>query len=128
MKKFILILAAILLFSPAFSQKNRPEITATDYRQLSKDQQIGGIILLVAGVSTLAIASQGDIQLDDLPTVVILGGLATVGGTALLIASGNNKRKSRVLSADLSFKKPFFETVTYSKSKPIPSISLKVRF
>lgn len=128
MKKFILILAAILLFSPAFSQKNRPEMTATDYLQLSKDQQIGGIILLVAGVSTLAIASQGDIPLDDLPTVVILGGLATVGGTALLIASGNNKRKSRVLSADLSFKKPFFETVTYAKSKPIPSISLKVRF
>lgn len=128
MKNFILILSALLLFSPGFSQEMRSKMTVTDYRQLSKEQKVIGIILLGAGVTTLAIASQGDISFDDLPTVVILGGLATVGGTTLLIASGNNKRKSQTLSAGLNVKKPFFGNVNYAKSKPIPSISLKVRF
>lgn len=128
MRKFMLVLAAIFLFSPGFSQENRPEMTATDYLQLSKEQKVLGIILLATGVTTLAIASQGDISFEDLPTVIILGSLATVGGTIVLISSGNNKRKSRTLSASLGVKKPFPEGVTYSKSKSIPSISFNVKF
>ncbi len=128
MKKFALILASFFIFSSGFSQEISSEKTAADYRQMSKSQRIGGIILLAAGVTTLTIAAQGDISFDDLPTVLILGGLATVGGTTLLIASGKNEKKSRALSAHLSFKKPFLEDLAYEKQEPIPSISLKLKF
>jgi hypothetical protein len=128
MKIFLPILFFLLSFSHAFSQELLPEKTAEDYRQMSKSQRIGGIILLAAGVTTLAIASQGDISFDDLPTVLILGGLATVGGTTLLITSGKNDKKSRALTANLGFKKPIFEEMVASKPKPIPTVSLRVKF
>lgn len=128
MKNFLPILFFLLSFSHAFSQELPPEKTAEDYRKMSKSQRIGGIIFLAAGVTTLAIASQGDISFDDLPTVLILGGLATVGGTTLLIASGKNEKKSRALTANLSFKKPVFEEMLSSKPHPIPTVSLRAKF
>lgn len=128
MKNFTLFICCLLCFSNSFSQELLPEKTAEDYRQMSKSQRIGGIILLAAGVTTLAIASQGDFSFDDLPTFLILGGLATVGGTTLLIASGKNEKKSRALTANLGFKKPIFDEMFASKPKPIPTVSLRVKF
>lgn len=128
MKHFLQILFFLLSFTHAFSQELPPEKTAKDYLQMSKSQRIGGIILLTAGVTTLAIASQGDISFDDLPIVLILGVLATVGGTTLLIGSGKNEKKSRTLTANLGFKKPIFEEMSAAKLKPIPTVSLRVKF
>lgn len=128
MKHFILTLYSFFIFSSGFSQDINSAKTSEDYRQMSKSQRIGGIILLAAGVTTLTIAAQGDISFDDLPTVLILGGLATVGGTTLLIASGKNEKKSRALSAHLSFKKQLLDGINYTKPNPIPTISLKAKF
>lgn len=128
MKHYILTLASFFILSPVICQEINSAKTAADYQQMSKSQRIGGIILLAAGVTTLTIAAQGDISLDYLPVVVILGGLATVGGTTLLIASGKNENKSRVLSAHLSFKKQFRDGINYANPNPIPTISLKAKF
>lgn len=128
MKHLILTLASFFILSSVFSQEVSPEMTSSDYRQMSKNQRIGGIILLAAGVTTLTIAAQGNISFDGLPTVLILGGLATVGGTTLLIASGKNEKKSRGLSAHLSFKKQLHDGSNYAKTHPIPTFSLKAKF
>jgi len=128
MKHFILTLASFFIFSFGFSQEINSAKTAEDYRQMSKSQRIGGIILLAAGVTSLTIAAQGDISFDYLPIVGILGGLATVGGTTLLIASGKNENKSRALSAHLNFEKQFLEGINYANPTPIPTISLKAKF
>lgn len=127
MKNLIFFLVSFYSITNGFSQEINPEKRASEYRKMSKSQQISGIIFLAGGLTTLAFAAEGDISLDALPAVIILGSVATIGGTGLLIASGKNGEKSRNLGLSLSFKQPTFETVQNVKSTPFPSISLKLK-
>jgi len=101
MKKIIIYFLMLVLPVISFCQKTNDSVpfVKTDYLAKSKSQKTAAFILLGIGVTTLTIAAVGNLDLDLLGTVVIVGGVATVASIPLFIASGKNKRKAMKASA-----------------------------
>ena len=122
----------LMLALPAtsFCQKTNDSVPVvkTDYLAKSKSQKTAAFILLGIGVTTLTIAAVGDLDLDILGTVVIVGGAATIASIPLFIASGKNKRKAMKANTSIkmetvpSFQKQFFKQNSY------PAFSLSLTF
>ena len=78
------------------------------------------------GVTTLTIAAVGDLDLDALGAVVVVGGVATVASIPLFIASGKNKRKAMKTSALMKMEKAtIFERQSFVQSS-YPALAFKI--
>ena len=82
---------------PVFVKKTNDSVLAvkTDYLVKSKSQKTAAFILLGIGAATLTIAAVGDLDLDALGPVVVVGGVATIASIPLFIVSGKNKMESK---------------------------------
>lgn len=107
MKKLIICLLLVTFNATSFCQETNPlPLTHEDYLRKSKNQKLIGWILLGAGATTLIAVSGGNTDFSTLGTLVIGGGLATLGSIPFFIASGKNKRKANLMLKNETFLRP----------------------
>ena len=114
----------------SFCQKKNDSVPVvkTDYLAKSKSQKTAAFILLGIGVTTLTIAAVGDLDLDILGTVVIVGGAATIASIPLFIASGKNKRRAMKASASIKIETvPLIQKQSYIQNS-YPAFSVSFSF
>ena len=114
----------------SFCQKTNDSVPVvkTDYLTKSKSQKTAAFILLGIGVTTLTIAAVGDLDLDVLGTVVIVGGVATIASIPLFIASGKNKRKAMKATAFINMKTvPLLQKQSFIQNS-YPAFSVNIIF
>jgi len=128
MKINISIIFLLVISIASFSQQKTtsPTLTKQDYLKKSKSQKTAGWILLGGGAALLTYAATGDISLDGLSTIVVLGGVATLASIPFLISSAKNKKKAS--AATVLFK---METAPQLRkygftNRSVPSLSLKI--
>ena len=126
MKKILLFIMLLIMSVAAFSQETKPSPTLTkqEYIQKSKNQKTTAFILLGVGATAIAIAAPGNVSLDLLPVLVIVGGVAAIVSIPLFIASARNKRKGM----SLSFKNvpaPQIQKRSFVY-QTVPSLTLKI--
>ena len=130
MKKIIVYFLMLVLPVISFCQKTNDSVpfVKTDYLAKSKSQKTAAFILLGIGVTTLTIAAVGNLDLDLLGTVVIVGGVATVASIPLFIASGKNKRKAMKASAFIKMETvPLIQKQSYIQSS-YPAFTVNLIF
>lgn len=128
MKKIMIYFLMFAFPSTSFCQKSNDSVPVvkTDYLAKSKSQKTAAFILLGIGVTTLTIAAVGDLDLDALGAVVVVGGVATVASIPLFIASGKNKRKAMKTSALMKMEKAtIFERQSFVQSS-YPALAFKI--
>jgi len=114
----------------SFCQKKNDSVPVvkTDYLAKSKSQKTAAFILLGIGVTTLTIAAVGDLDLDALGAVVVVGGVATIASIPLFIASGKNKRKAMNASAFIKMETvPLLQKQSYMQNS-YPALSVNIIF
>jgi len=114
----------------SFCQKTNDSVPVvkTDYLTKSKSQKTAAFILLGIGVTTLTIAAVGDLDLDVLGTVVIVGGVATIASIPLFIASGKNKRRAMKASAFIKMETvPLIQKQSFIQNS-YPAFSVRFSF
>jgi hypothetical protein len=112
----------------SFCQKTNDTIPVVkkDYLAKSKSQKTAAFILLGIGVTTLTIAAVGDLDLDALGAVVVVGGVTTIASIPLFIASGKNKRRAMKASAFIKMEKAtIIERQSFVQSS-YPAITFKI--
>ena len=127
MKKIMVYFLLLALPVTSFCQKTNDSVSVvkTDYLAKSKSQKTAAFILLGIGVTTLAIAAVGDLDLDALGAVVVVGGVATIASIPLFIASGKNKRKANNFTGNIKMENaPFFQNRSFVQ-KSFPAFSVK---
>ena len=122
----------LMLALPAtsFCQKTNDSVPVvkTDYLAKSKSQKTAAFILLGIGVTTLTIAAVGDLDLDILGTVVIVGGVATIASIPLFIASGKNKRKAMKATTSIKMESiPLHQAQSFIQNS-YPAFSVNIVF
>ena len=130
MKKIIVYSLMLVLPVISFCQKTNDSvpIVKTDYLAKSKSQKTAAFILLGIGVTTLTIAAVGDLDLDVLGTVVIVGGVATIASIPLFIASGKNKRRAMKASAFIKMETvPLIQKQSFIQNS-YPAFSVRFSF
>ena len=130
MKKTIVYFLMLVLPVTSFCQKANDSVPVvkTDYLAKSKSQKTAAFILLGIGVTTLTIAAVGDLDLDILGTVVIVGGAATIASIPLFIASGKNKRRAMKASASIKIETvPLIQKQSYIQNS-YPAFSVSFSF
>jgi len=130
MKKTIVYFLMLVLPVISFCQKTNDSVPVvkTDYLAKSKSQKTAAFILLGIGVTTLTIAAVGDLDLDILGTVVIVGGAATIASIPLFIASGKNKRRAMKASASIKIETvPLIQKQSYIQNS-YPAFSVSFSF
>ena len=130
MKKIIAYFLMLVLPVISFCQKKNDSVPVvkTDYLAKSKSQKTAAFILLGIGVTTLTIAAVGDLDLDVLGTVVIVGGVATIASIPLFIASGKNKRRAMKASAFIKMETvPLLQKQSYMQNS-YPALSVNIIF
>ena len=130
MKKIIVYFLMLVLPVISFCQKTSDSVPVvkTDYLAKSKSQKTAAFILLGIGVTTLTIAAVGDLDLDILGTVVIVGGAATIASIPLFIASGKNKRRAMKASASIKMETvPLIQKQSYIQNS-YPAFSVSFSF
>ncbi|MDQ6755796.1 MAG: hypothetical protein M3004_02565 [Bacteroidota bacterium] len=98
-------------------------LTHEEYLTKSKNQKLFGFIFLGAGVTTLAIISAGNTDLNAVGPLAIVGGAAALGSIPLFIAAGKNKRKAELVVKN---EKVFFNPVVISKEHFI-ALGVKIK-
>ena len=128
MKKIILITAMLILSATSFCQQTSlsPTLNRAEYFTKSKTQKIIGFVLLGAGITTLAVASTGNIDFNTLGALVVAGGAATLGSIPLFIASARNKKKAMAISTVLHFEKIQSIAKLATRLQLFPVISVKI--
>ena len=128
MKKIIAYFLMLALPVISFCQKTNDSVPVvkTDYLAKSKSQKTGAFILLGIGITTLTIAAAGDLDLDVLGTVVIIGGIATIASIPLFIAAGKNKRRAMKASAFIKMEKPTIVEMQSLVQGSYPAIAFKI--
>jgi hypothetical protein len=130
MKKIIFYLIVFILPATSFCQKTTDSVPVvkTDYLAKSKSQKTAAFILLGIGATTLTIAAVGDLDLDVLGAVVVVGGAATIASIPLFLASGKNKRKARNMTTNIKMEKStIFEKQSFvQRSYPALSFNIKL--
>ena len=101
-------------------------VVKTDYLAKSKSQKTAAFILLGIGITTLTIAAVGDLDLDVLGTVVIVGGVATIASIPLFIASRKNKRRAMKASAFIKMEKATIVEMQSFVQGSYPAIAFKI--
>ena len=130
MKKIMVYFLLLALPVTSFCQKTNDSVPVvkTDYLAKSKSQKTAAFILLGIGVTTLTIAAVGDLDLDILGTVVIVGGAATIASIPLFIASGKNKRRAMKTSASIKMETvPLIQKQSYIQNS-YPAFSVSFSF
>ena len=128
MKKIMIYFLMLALPAISFCQKTHDTIPVvkTDYLAKSKSQKTAAFILLGIGVTTLTIAAVGDLDLDALGAVVVVGGVTTIASIPLFIASGKNKRRAKKASAFIKMEKAtIIERQSFVQSS-YPAIAFKI--
>ena len=125
MKKTIICAMLLVLATVSFSQQTNPKqpLTREDYLKKSKSQKITAFVLLGAGVTTLAIISQGNTSFAVLGTFAPEVILSTLGSIPLFIASARNKRKAQ--AATVYFKLEKQDVRQFSGNSTYPSVAIK---
>ena len=130
MKKIMVYFLMLVLPVISFCQKSNDSVPVvkTDYLAKSKSQKTAAFILLGIGVTTLTIAAVGDLDLDALGTVVVVGGVATIASIPLFIASGKNKRRAMKASAFIKMETvPLIQKQSYIQNS-YPAFSVNFSF
>lgn len=91
---FTLLLSSFIYAQEIIEVPNNP--TPQDYLKKSKTQRTAGLICLGITGAIIGIAAPGNVSLDALPALVVLGLAAGVSSITLFIASGKNKRKANL--------------------------------
>jgi|SRR6187402_2996343 len=128
MKKIIAYFLMLVLPVISFCQKKNDSVPVvkTDYLAKSKSQKTAAFILLGIGVTTLTIAAVGDLDLDALGAVVVVGGVATIASIPLFIASGKNKKRAINMTTDIKMEKAtIIERQSFVQSS-YPAIAFKI--
>jgi hypothetical protein len=100
--KHALTVFLILLCCTAYSQDTRPAKhpkTKEGYLSKSREQRMGGFILLGAGIIGIAAVAPGNAGFGTTGSVALLSTAAILGSVPLFLAARRNKRKSRKMSA-----------------------------
>jgi hypothetical protein len=128
MKKIMVYFLLLALPVTSFCQKENDSVPVvkTDYLAKSKSQKTAAFILLGIGVTTLTIAAVGDLDLDALGTVVVVGGAATIASIPLFMASGKNKRRAMKASAFIEMKKATIIERQAFVQTSYPAIAFKI--
>jgi len=128
MKKIIAYFLMLVLPVISFCQNTNDSVPVvkTDYLAKSKSQKTAAFILLGIGITTLTIAAVGDLDLDVLGTVVIVGGVATIASIPLFIASRKNKRRAMNASAFIKMEKATVVEMQSFVQAPYPAIAFKI--
>ena len=120
--KLYLTLVLIILYCTAYSQDTRPAKhpkTKEGYLQKSREQRVGGFILLGAGIIGIAAVAPGNASFGTTGTVAILSTAAILGSVPLFLAARRNKRKSRKMSAYFQLDKAL-EEISLNKTSLRP--------
>ncbi len=125
MKKSTLCLLFLVISTVCFSQQT-PSLTKQQYLLKSKNQKIAGFILLGAGVTTLAIISNGRTSFDILPMLAIGGTVSTLASIPLLIASSRNKRKAINAAAFFDIQKTESSWYAGNGFNAYPALNFKI--
>ena len=127
MKKIITCAAILILVVNSFCQQTSftPTLSSAEYLSKSRIQKTFGFLLLSGGVTTLAIASKGNVDFGTLDMMVIAGGAATLGSIPLFIAAGKNKKRAINTSAFLKFETNKLLNQSVMKLQAFPAISFK---
>jgi hypothetical protein len=128
MKKIMNYFLLLPLPATSFCQKTNDSVPVvkTGYLAKSKSQKTAAFILFGIGVTTLTIAAVGDLDLDALGAVVVVGGVATIASIPLFIASGKNKKKAMNMSANIRMEKAtIIERQSFVQSS-YPAIAFKI--
>ena len=110
--KHALTLFLILICCTAYSQDTRPAKhpkTKEGYLKKSREQRMGGFILLGAGIIGIAAVAPGNASFGTTGTVAILSTAAILGSVPLFLAARRNKRKSARMSAHFQLDKALEE-------------------
>ena len=97
------------------------------YQSKSSEQLVIGSILFVGGISAIAIASAGNVDLSDLPILIITGGAATVGGIAVLISSVKSRKKARAMNAFFKMETAPVVRQCSVRRQYFPSLTVNIR-
>ena len=129
MKKIMVYFLLLALPVTSFCQTNDSvPVVKTDYLSKSKSQKTAAFIFLGIGVAALTVAAVGDLDLDAIGGVVIVGGVATIASIPLFIASGKNKRKAMKASAFIKMETmPLLQKQSYTQNS-YPALSVNIIF
>lgn len=127
MKKIIAFAILLMVSIVSFSQQTNPSpaLTKQDYLQKSKGQKIGAWILLGTGAVIFGIAAPGNVSLDVLGPLVVVGAVATLASIPLFISSAKNKRKARAATVLFKMEKTTQLQNSSFSTLSVPSLSLK---
>ena len=106
MRKAFTTCLLLSCFFTAISQQNKivtPTLSQTDYLKKSKKQKITGFIMLGAGITCFALASQADDRgflggPGPRAAWIIVGIIPTIIGIDQLVKAGKNKRRALALA------------------------------
>ena len=130
MKIFLFGMGMMLSSLAVFSQKTDTLIMKPprDYLRISKEQKIGGFILLGVGVLAIAAVAPGNTDFGTAGIAGVGGTLAILGSIPLFIASGRNKRKARRMSAGTGIIRSLYSIQGANTKNYVPALTLKLRF
>jgi len=129
MKKLMVyfLLLALPVTSSCQANDSVP-VVKTNYLAKSKSQKTAAFILLGIGATTLTIAAIGDLDLDAVGAVVVVGGVATIASIPLFIASGKNKRRAMKASAFIKMETvPLLQKQSFVQNS-YPAFSMHIIF
>ena len=121
MKTIIIITSMLILSASSFCQKTSSSPTREELLTKSKTQKTIGFVLLGAGITSLAIASPGNIDFNTLGVLIVIGGAATLSSIPLFIASKRNKNKAALFMKEQTLNLP-----PSIQTKKLLAIGLKV--
>lgn len=134
MKALLITLAIVFQFNyDSFCQQpdnlKHPR-TKADYLQKSREQRIGGFILLGGGIIGIAAVAPGNASFGTTGTVAVLSTAAILGSIPLFLAAHRNKKKAARMSAYNDLDKRLhalsatYQTNTYYGDDLDPAFSL----
>lgn len=128
MKKIITLAILLMVSVVSFSQQTNPSpaLTKQDYLQKSKNQKSYAWILLGSGAVIFGIAAPGNVSLDVLGPLVVVGAVATLASIPLFIASAKNKRRAHATNVFFKMETaPQLQNSSFA-NRPVPSLSFKI--
>jgi FAD/FMN-containing dehydrogenase len=136
MKQLIILIILVNLTTNVFSQQTREPkpprepLTQKEYRARSKDQVVGGIVLVTAGSGLIILGAsvQKDATGFDYTGLGLeaLGIAAIAGSIPLFLISAHNHRKAKQLTVMIKTENTLAARLFIFSRQYFPAVSLKI--
>lgn len=138
MKKIILLSLLSSFTVSSFGQQSAPKVhwTGTEYYKKSRKQKTAGWIFTVVGSAVLITTLIKDVVTSaiigfqeterGIPRAYAIGGACVATGVVFFVASGNNKKKAKVVSSFFKMEKAPILQQTMINNKSFPAAGMRI--